>query len=307
MKPLEFDRWIYYMRERHNIYLLRQAGKPAPWTNDAVLSQYRFCNVYRELDKVTIWIREHIREPFADHPFLWFMLAIARRINLPATLAELIADKKGAWPDIATSKAGASVGKWNPDRMVQLLDDRTKRGEQVYTGAYMITGEAKPEHIGKTKSRTTVFSNLLPLWQKAGVIEPQLHHTLQGAFQALLGQGFAWGPFMCYEVVSDLRHTRYLCDAPDVLTWANAGLGALRGLNRLHGRPLKQAQKPDAACAEMQELLELTRREWPRPSTKFPRLEMREIEHTLCEFDKYMRVVTGEGVPRSKYRPPRNN
>jgi hypothetical protein len=32
---------------------------------------------------------------------------------------------------------------------------------------------------------------------------------------------------------------------------------------------------------------------------------MREIEHSLCEFDKYMRVKRGEGRPRSKYQPRR--
>jgi hypothetical protein len=29
---------------------------------------------------------------------------------------------------------------------------------------------------------------------------------------------------------------------------------------------------------------------------------MREVEHTLCEFDKYERVRTGEGKPRGVYR-----
>lgn len=294
MKPREFDLWLYYTRERHDIYLKRKQRLPPPWTEDRILRQFRFCNVYRELDTVTIWVREHIREPFADDKWLWFMLAIARRINLPATLAELMADKKGAWP---------RNGKWSPDRMVQLLDDRTARGEAVYTGAYMITAETGAEHIGKTKSRTTAFSNLLPLWQKAAQIEPQLHHTLRRAFAAILGQGFAWGPFMSYEVVTDLRHTSYLSHAPDVATWANAGPGAFRGLNRLQGRPLKQPQKPEAACAEMVQLLELTRKEWPRQSVNFPRLEMREIEHTLCEFDKYLRVQLGEGTPRSRYTP----
>ena len=30
-------------------------------------------------------------------------------------------------------------------------------------------------------------------------------------------------------------------------------------------------------------------------------LEMRDIEHSLCEFDKYERVRLGQGAPRSKY------
>ena len=33
-----------------------------------------------------------------------------------------------------------------------------------------------------------------------------------------------------------------------------------------------------------------------------PNLEMREIEHSLCEFDKYERTRLGEGRPRAKYK-----
>jgi hypothetical protein len=36
-------------------------------------------------------------------------------------------------------------------------------------------------------------------------------------------------------------------------------------------------------------------------SEKFPKLEMRDIEHSLCEFDKYERVRNGEGAPRGRY------
>lgn len=290
-----YKRFMDYMHERHAIYLRRQAGRRWPWTDDPILKEFRFCNVYRELDTVTIWIRENIREPFAHHSDLWFMLCIARRINWPDTLAELMTGG-GSWPH---------GGVWKPADMVKKLDARTKRGEQVYTGAYMITAETGPEHTGKTKSVTTAMSNLLPLWRKAKEIEPGLHHSLSDAFGTLLGQGFAWGPFMTYEVVTDLRHTRYLKNAPDVDTWANAGPGAMRGLNRLYGRGLKEFVTPSMYLSEMCALLQHARKNWPRVSKSYPRLELREIEHTLCEFDKYERVRLGEGRPRSKYHPRR--
>jgi hypothetical protein len=34
----------------------------------------------------------------------------------------------------------------------------------------------------------------------------------------------------------------------------------------------------------------------------WPAWEMREVEHTLCEFDKYERARLGEGKPRGVYR-----
>ena len=90
--------FLKFAHERHEIYLRRTAGRPKPWTRDPILQTYSFTNVYRELDRVTIWVREHIREPFADHPHLWFMLCMASQINWPETLEELIQDKRGAWP-----------------------------------------------------------------------------------------------------------------------------------------------------------------------------------------------------------------
>ena len=49
-----------FVRERHAIYLKRQAGAPPPWTTDAVLANYHFTNVYRELDPGTAFIREQL-------------------------------------------------------------------------------------------------------------------------------------------------------------------------------------------------------------------------------------------------------
>ena len=282
-----------YMHKRHDIYLARQANRPKPWTEDRILRDYRFCNVYRELDTVTIWIRKHIREPYWDHPNLWFMLAIARRINLPSTLEYLMGQKfSKPWP----------FKTYNPEAMRVALDVLTETGAQVYTGAYMITAETGPEHTGQTKSRTTAYSNLGKLWDARKEVEPQLHGSLEQAYNAILGKGFAWGPFMTYEVVTDLRHTRYLSGAFDIDSWANAGPGAIRGLNRLTGLPLTAKSTPGMDRAAMEQLLVMSRlkRYWPNNS-KYPKLEMRDIEHSLCEFDKYERVRLGQGTPRSKY------
>jgi hypothetical protein len=61
-------RFLYWIRERHSIYLRRKAGKPKPWTDDAILQNYFFTNPYRENDKTTVWFRETIREPLRNDP-----------------------------------------------------------------------------------------------------------------------------------------------------------------------------------------------------------------------------------------------
>lgn len=101
-----------------------------------------------------------------------------------------------------------------------------------------------------------------------------------------------------------MRHTRYLRDADDIMTWANPGPGCIRGIVRLLGGSVRNR----ADYPSHKQLLPIMRGIL-RFSNDFladwmPAWEMRDVEHTLCEFDKYERVRLGEGKPRQKYHPP---
>lgn len=306
-----------FMKARHDIYLDRKAGKPGPWTADPVLRDGRFCNIFRELDTVTIWIDQNIRQPYADHPHLWFMLAIARYINWPDTLRYLMDEAEpGTWPD---------GEDFEPAKLTKALEDYAAAGNKVYTGAYMIRAESDPskEWYSWTKHRYIAEIVLGRLWEDREEWQRMLETTpgVLRAFNRLetVWEKFqqhryiGWGPFMAYEVVTDLRHTRYLRNAPDIWAWANAGPGAIRGLNRLYGRDLAAKPLPEQTNAEMIELMqELNALDARGFNETFgppqlgsphvgPRFEARDIEHTLCEFDKYERVRLNEGKMRSKY------
>lgn len=279
-----------FMLKRHEIYLKRARGEPFPWTKDSILRTYKFTNVYRELDRVTIWVRRNIREQYAAHPNLWFMLCVARQINWPPTLEMLMTDTK-AWPHDET---------WQWARLMELMRERAAEGKKNYTGAYMLNahGENRREIEGYGRFDKPLFTGRLVLqtvWEDRKKLEPFMHTTLERVTNALTHY-FGWGPFMSYEVATDLRYTRYLRDAPDKLTWANAGPGARRGLARLDGTKLPS---PSEALEQMQWLLGRIQPMW----SYTPPLELREIEHSLCEFDKYERVRCGEGRPRSLFQP----
>src|SRR5258706_15228485 len=54
------DFW-YFVQERHNIYYKRFVKKePKPWTKDRVLRDYFFTNVYRELDRGSLYLIDNI-------------------------------------------------------------------------------------------------------------------------------------------------------------------------------------------------------------------------------------------------------
>lgn len=274
-------------------------------TEDPILGTYRFCNVFRELDRVTVWIRENIREPYADHEHLWYMLAIARFINWPDTLEWLIeAGSGGAWPDHR---------RFSPVEMSAALEVRRDSGKKMETGAYMIRAESDPkkEWYSWPKQRYVSEIVLGRFWQGREMIKDLLESpglSLKDAFEALRAfpGAVGWGPFMTHQVIVDLRWTRYLEDAPDLGRWASIGPGSARGLNRLHGRELKKGVSQSQALDEMLELSELVHqpgvlKPW------VPAIELADIQNCLCETDKWLRAKSGEGRPRSQYVPGRGS
>lgn len=111
---------------------------------------------------------------------------------------------------------------------------------------------------------------------------------------------------MAYEIVTDLRHTSLLDRAPDIMTWANPGPGATRGAGRIlydDATYLNRARPDDVEeiMELMQGLLIMSQdpQYWP---PGWPSWEMREVEHTLCEWDKYERTRLGEGKPKQLYK-----
>ena len=281
-KAKQLAKYFRTARDRYNAFAMRSAGQPRPWSEDPIFQHYRFCNVYREDDKVTIWLRENWREPYADHPNLPFAMALARLINWPPTLEEIGFPKR-----------------WNPSRVEDILHERKIGGEKVYTGAYLLG--AVPQ--GVPRQVYLVEDVLSPLYRN---LKAYGNHPEYGLHRCSLSQAWDYfrgfrgiGDFLAYEIVSDLRHTKYLCNAPDIMKWANAGPGALRGLTRLWGHQPKTQHiqghsfPKKFALEAMQQLLNASRINIPK---FMPKWEMREVEHWLCEFDKYERISQGQGV-----------
>jgi|SRR5215831_2606157 len=258
---------LYWMHERQKIYLKRQAGEPWPWTKDPILQKYRMCNVYREQDRETVWLRTHWLKPYADHDNLWFSVCLFRLVNWSPTLQEV------GFPET-----------WEPKRVTAVMEDRKKRGEKVFTSAYML-----PSHHEQSKAVYTVSRVLDPLWRaahKESVFTPW-DGSLQMAHERLT-QFYGFGAFLAYEVVSDWRHTRYLHKAPDIGTWANSGPGARRGICRLLNVDLRTTISKAEQLEYMREVYAWV--DENRDRDILPTLEMRDIEHSLCELSKYLRV-----------------
>jgi len=285
--PAELDRYCYWQTERESIRIKKESDVlPSPWTDDPILQEFKFCQVFREDDRTTRWFRNHIREPMRNEEDVLMATIIFRWFNLIETGRTLIDH------DL--------LRKWNRKKAIYEI---TKQPKWI-TGAYIIK---TPNGMDKV---TGVAECVSHIWKARESILSRLHENLakgESSLEAtwLILRDYPYmGPFMAYEVVTDLRHTYLLENANDIMTWANAGPGAMRGLNRLTGRPLDYSRKSHPWCEEMQDLFEQVKKILA-PSIIFrngANYEMREIEGGLCEFDKYSRIYKKEGRTRSVYK-----
>lgn len=279
MKRENYTPLLRFMNLRHEIYLKREAGLTKPWTNDPVLQSYRFCNVYRELDTVTIWIRKNIREPYADHPYLWFMLCMARQINWPDTLQEIM--DEGGWP--------VDGYDWRKVRKIMLA--RQARGEKLYTGAYMLNAHGTKPSDPKDKAFFTTKLVLDSVWRDRKTVLAAMGENLLSATAGALAKYHGWASFTSAQAVADIKYTRQLKKAADWWTWAAPGPGSIRGLNLVTCRAI-HTQLPAAQwLSEVNELRELVNSGWP-----YEPLHAQDMQNCLCEYSKYVR-----GWSRSKY------
>jgi len=280
------ESYFEWINERHSIYQRRRSGVPAPWTDDPILQTYKFTNPFRENDRVTVWMRENWTDPNHNRPHgeIIFNCCLFRMVGTTE-----FANVHG-WED-----------SFNAGYTKNIINTMLKKGLRTFTGAYIITNQG----LKLPKSEVVVDYFLAPIWENKEALAQIAQETqsLQALHEAMGAyRGWGGGGFMSYEVVTDLNYTPVLSSAKDRNRWANAGPGAKRGLNRILGNPLKKGMTQPIANEFMRKLLS-TAPFYIMPHVPLDEVDMRTIEHSLCEWDKYERVRLGQGRPRSVYKP----
>lgn len=258
----------YWIKERENIRILKDAHMRKPWTKDPILQHFKFCNVHREHDRVTQWFAANWRsEKYWYHPNFVPAIMLGRTVNWPNTL-EVI-----GFPH-----------QWEPDIIVAKMDEIQEKGKKVYTGAYMIT--AGPTGVRKNE---WVIGNAEYYFKKPPTLDP---NSIRISWESIIQSRYPCvGPFIAGQIIADLKQTPHLRDAKDWYSWAALGPGSARGLNRLWGRPLGFSLRQEQGLKEMLIVQERIQ----------SGLCLQDVQNCLCEFDKYSRVRSGQGKPRSGY------
>jgi hypothetical protein len=282
------ERYIWWIVERHCIHLKKERGEKKPWTENEILRDNFFTNAYRELDKTTRWYSKNVREarPFRGSTNLIFATIAFRRYSWPEAGQRLL--------------DGGYLLNWDGLKVKEMMS----KWDKVCNGAFFTS---TPKGMSKAEGMCYQIDQVWRAREEViiQVMRAANRQSIQRMTSYLTGLP-GIGKFMAYEIACDFRWSFIGKEMRDVDTWCNPGPGAIRGYLRVHERDFyksgnvgkDQLPVPSDFYQGCSKLLEYCRANLP---SSMPKFEMREVEHSLCEFDKFERIRLGEGKARRRY------
>lgn len=267
---------LYWIRERYAIYRRKEDGLPKPWSTDTVFRTTYFCNVHRENDRVTKWIRNYYSK-YVDHPMFEYNIVLARFLNWPVTLEKILYRPYH-----------------NTYELKNWLNNLSSEGK-IWGGAYIITTHGQP--MSKIDYLVDqVLSDFMKL--NSGNVKLRDLPNLDSAWEYLmLVDGI--GSFLAAQIVADLKNTSKhpLSRAPDWYTFVAPGPGSLRGASWFKYGLATGVSVPIFPSI-FRDIREYVDANWP---AEVPKVCNQDLQNCLCEFDKYCRVLTGSGRSKRGY------
>lgn len=274
-----FWRWIY---ERQMIYHKRfELSKMPPWTQDPILANHHFCNVYRELDKGTKYIIDILGKVHGPADALWNIL-VYRYFNSIPTF-DFLLDGSQFLPFSVNwdhKQIAVALRRW----------EQADAGHQVFTGAFTVTGV---RFGGYSDKISNVCYLMEQIQHKIPVILFDLTHApdFRAAYHTMLNID-GYGRFLAFQVAVDWA---YYDTRLDRNSFAEPGPGCRNGLRWLypHLRGTNAFHEAIKYLTDSQEYY------FAKYNLDFPYYEGKwivasDIENCLCEFSKYMRMRTGQ-------------
>lgn len=223
-----FKYYMYFIEERMNIFWLKQSGAKQPYTEDQILRNHKFTNVYRVLDRASQYLLKNViyNGKHYSKEDMVFRILIYKHFNLPSTWDYLMTQ----FPDIDCSV---------PEKeMVKALERAVEAGMTIYSNAYMITASfMRSEPImsrygltaGMPKYRSYMRLIYKALFEEGVMNQICESKTMQEGFDAMF-KIVGVADFLAYQFVQDINYTEYF-DFDDN-SFCAAGPGTRRGIER---------------------------------------------------------------------------
>lgn len=294
-RPGVYETYWYFAAERQAIFERRASGERGPWTDDPILQEFKFCNVFRATDRVSQYMIRNVCYPEVpvSAQDAVFQVVAFRTFSWPETW-EGLRRILGRYPTLEDLASGS---------FEDALDRLRSEHGKLYTGAFILcANDAFGRHI-KHLNHVELFRHMFLIGDASERILAA--QTLEEVFGILRGYPL-FGDFMAYQTAIDLNYSPYVGFSEDDFT--KAGPGAIRGIRKVFEDT--DGMSPSDVIMWM---VEHQQQEFERLGLTFAGLRGRQLhaidaQGLFCETDKYCRIAfpelsVGRKRMKSKFTP----
>jgi hypothetical protein len=280
-RPGIYELYWKFAYERQKVFMARYSGLPAPWTEDVIIQEYKFCNVYRATDRASQYMIKEVcynAEQSSPEDRLFQIVAFRFFSNIET------------WNELRNHLGRAPIIDDLVDgKFETVLESVRAKNGKLYTGAFILCATdaygKRLKHLNHIELFKDMFVN-----QSMGkkILEAQ---SLKEIYLKLHEFPLI-GDFMAYQIAIDLNYSEYVNFSENEFT--QAGPGALRGIKKVF------ENTNDLTPSEViMWMVEHQDEEFKRLGYDFKGLFGRKIhaidaQGLFCETDKYCREAAPE-------------
>jgi hypothetical protein len=278
IKPtVVFNTYWQFAAERQRIFFKKLENAPMPWTDDPILSTYKFTNAYRASDRTSQYLIRNV----------------IYRDDLPSSINEVffriilfkIFNKIETWQLLEKNIGHITYADYSFERYDKILTETMQSGQTIYSAAYIMPSG------GKTFGYNIKHRNNLKLIEKmmADNLPQKLadSRNMHQGFDLLLSYPTI-GDFLAYQFITDVNYSEITNYSE--MAFVVPGPGALDGIRKCF-LDLGGLNEPEIIkfMAERQES-EFERLGLNYQSLWGRKLQLIDCQNLFCEVDKYSRM-----------------
>lgn len=269
-----YDSYWRFAAERQAIFYRRLRGEAGPYTSDPILSQYKFCNVYRAADRVSQFLIRRViyAGHFSDADTL-FRIFLFRLFN-----------KNETWLELEKRVGRISLDTFSTASYSAALED-IRRQQPIYGNAFILCANKAFGYDQKHRNHLALLEHVFANSEIGDrlVNSARLEHLFRQLRSLPL-----MGDFMSYQVAIDMNYSEVFDFSENDFTMP--GPGAIRGIRKCFDD--LGGIGPAEAIMYM---VEHQDEEFARLGLSFQNLGGRTLQAIdcqglFCEVDKYCRV-----------------
>lgn len=277
-----YDLYWYFAYERQNIFFKKFNGEKQPWTNDAILQTYKFCNSYRVLDRVSQYLLKNViynGKTYTDEDMI-FRILLFKLFN-----------KETTWELLLETFGDITLSTFDFKKYSCTLEKALSKGIKIYNDAYISCANKVFGYNRKHDNHLALLNQIFCIDKShLKIIKAK---TMEEAFFILKSYPLI-GNFMAYQLVTDINYS-------EVVSWSEreftiAGPGSIRGINKCF------IEKGNLSYEDIiRYMFEHQEEEFKRLHFDFKKIGNRKLQlidcqNIFCELDKYCR----EALPNLK-------